>query len=157
LSNASFFAPFKGVMPFLQKHGSKLRELQLESYSSSIPVFDLCPNLTLLTLTAYSPIPEASWFQCKTEHASLEKVVIARRFRERNGRSRWADFFQNIDLTSFPTMSEIQVLCCTWPTTERDISKDLWHKWAEGLTAWDVKLTDSDGNFWKPRLQKSRH
>ncbi|KAJ6455988.1 hypothetical protein C8R47DRAFT_996509 [Mycena vitilis] len=148
---------------FLEAHGPKLTELQLP-YSLlqtlKVGILELCPNLSTISLPmrvllvrpatfdprAVSNPSLARFFPCpRTISAALERFhhVIA----------TWERFFTTFDPTSFPNLREMEVECCVWPTSERDIAKSCWVRWAEILLKHNVSLTDKTGKKWRPRLQ----
>jgi hypothetical protein len=82
-------------------------------------------------------------------------------------------FLSSIRLLRFPNLREIQLPGLRWPTTEYvticcrllflfvntghlryDIFTSYWPKCSEKLAKLNVTLTDKDGCYWRPRLQR---
>ncbi|KDQ60067.1 hypothetical protein JAAARDRAFT_191488 [Jaapia argillacea MUCL 33604] len=151
---------FSRTLHFFERHGSKLRTIELSAVSDAFPVFDLCPNLHTYTSTSTSSLPEPSFFHCTTVHNSLIKIVITAFRYERESkispdrRDMWSTFFQGLDLGSFPAIRELQVLACVWPKHERNVAKNIWIPLAEEMKKKsNISLVDEQGRAWKSRLR----
>ncbi|TFK38628.1 hypothetical protein BDQ12DRAFT_712614 [Crucibulum laeve] len=145
-----------GIDIFLRGHGHKLESLQMR-YLSNFSPFDLCPSLSTFTMIIFkTEIPKASFFATKKKHTCLTKVVVKANEVSRAQGKHAFNFLGELDLTPFPALREIQVPRCIWPTNEREIAKSLWVVWAEHLLRSNVRLTDSEGKHWTPRLKASR-
>ncbi|KAJ7684366.1 hypothetical protein DFH06DRAFT_1155424 [Mycena polygramma] len=146
---------------FLEAHGPKLTELQLPYKALEtleVGIFEVCPNLSSISLAMnlildlplcadnfYSAeqVPSLVKITLKSSSFPLRKDVVA----------TWERFFTSFDPTCFPNLREMQVTCCDWPTSERDISKSCWVRWAGILLKHNISLTDKTGKKWRPRLQ----
>ncbi|KAJ7684387.1 hypothetical protein DFH06DRAFT_1155504 [Mycena polygramma] len=146
---------------FLEAHGPKLTELQLP-YSVlqtlKVGIFELCPNLSTISLSMRVRLDLplcANDFHCAEKVPSLVKITLNLPFfaKRKDVMAKWERFFTSFDPTSFPNLRELEVKCCVWPTSERDIAKSCWVRWAEILLKHDVSLTDKTGKKWRPRLQ----
>ncbi|KAJ7905882.1 hypothetical protein B0H13DRAFT_1716676 [Mycena leptocephala] len=148
---------------FLNAHGAKLIELNLP-YGTienlSVKIFDLCPNLISVSFAMrpdwkieYSPY--APDFHAHQVVPSLVKIILDAPYwtRKKDQIIEWEQFFVDFESQTFPNLREIQVKCCAWPTTEREIAKSDWVRWAEILLRKNVSLTDKSGKNWRPRLK----
>ncbi|KAJ7175405.1 hypothetical protein C8R46DRAFT_1078760 [Mycena filopes] len=135
---------------FLTKHGSKLRTASLPK--SHFNPFNACSAVVDLTIFCGPGIPNASLYTCTVPHASLQTITFHTDGRVRGADRKWATFFDSLDVTSFPTLRQISLGCFKWPTTEHDIGKSLWVKWAQRLLDHDVNLVTSNGVGWRRRL-----
>ncbi|KAJ7041956.1 hypothetical protein C8F04DRAFT_111875 [Mycena alexandri] len=147
---------------FLMMHGHKLTELDLPYLTVpklGISIFEMCPNLVFVSFFGYPSSgdpPEADDFYAPQAMPSLTKIVFNMSYWTRNKEhfAGWEEFITNFDdEDSFPNLREIQFKCCTWPTTERDIGKSFWVRWAEMLLERNINLTDKAGKNWRPRLK----
>ncbi|KAJ7334905.1 hypothetical protein DFH08DRAFT_1083423 [Mycena albidolilacea] len=94
-------------------------------------------------------------------YLALEKLVVVKRIQGKSLQTdllEWRRFFDAIVCEDFPALREVQILYghLTWPTAEHLIGKSMWVKWAERLLEQNVKLTNSEGVTWRPRLKASR-
>ncbi|KAJ7107212.1 hypothetical protein C8R43DRAFT_1243705 [Mycena crocata] len=145
---------------FLRAHGSKLTQLDLSCGIIKMlqaSVFALCPNLTCLLIFFHQNMYEslnASYFT-SPQPCSLAKITISMTYwsRTKELQSKWETFFTTLKPTGFPNLREIQVTVCEWPTTEREIAKSHWVKWAEIQLKHKISLTDKKGKKWRPRLK----
>ncbi|KAJ7621690.1 hypothetical protein DFH06DRAFT_1305715 [Mycena polygramma] len=62
----------------------------------------------------------------------------------------------DFDPAMFPMLREIQTHMLKWPTTEREISRSTWVPLAEAWLKHGIKVTDSHGQYWIPRVKRSR-
>ncbi|KAJ7684349.1 hypothetical protein DFH06DRAFT_4863 [Mycena polygramma] len=152
--------------PFLQEHGSKLIELDVTCEVLSdlhINIFELCPNLNLISIRPRSrsfknslDIDANHFSSDKTAHCSLTKVRI-QLTGYWNGLKEdialFDTFFSAFEDKCLPNLREIEFGSCQWPTTEREISKSCWVRWAELLLESGIDLTDKSGKKWRPRLK----
>ncbi|KAJ6567093.1 hypothetical protein B0H19DRAFT_1139424 [Mycena capillaripes] len=144
---------------FLEAHGHKLIELKLpctKLKTLNVEMFQVCPNLTSISLSiGYDTSPRADSFDSSQMVTSLLKIILDRPFwtRDKNLITAWDQFFMNFEPARFPNLREIQVKCCVWPTSERDIAKSCWVRWAEILLKRNISLTDKAGKKWRPRLK----
>ncbi|KAJ7649499.1 hypothetical protein DFH06DRAFT_1208374 [Mycena polygramma] len=144
---------FKGdssdALDFLNAHGSRLRHLVLNYHHSIMQstLFDTCKDLQDVEFVGGYPPLFWQDFSCATPHTSLSKVVMDENLFGHPG---------HVNTDMFPALREIQIRACKWPTTERQISKSDWVTFAEAWLKEDVKLTDSAGQHWIPRVKSSR-
>ncbi|KAJ7765706.1 hypothetical protein B0H16DRAFT_1413187 [Mycena metata] len=139
---------------FLMMHGHKLTEIDLPY--STVPklhtnIFKMCPNLVSVSFFVCYPSQVGSC--CLIFLASLSSFWRVPGIA-RGHAAGWNKFITDFDEEdSFPNLYEIQFKCCTWPTTERDIAKSFWVRWAEMLLKRNINLTDKTGKNWRPRLK----
>ncbi|KAJ7737348.1 hypothetical protein B0H16DRAFT_1891684 [Mycena metata] len=143
------------IIEFFNAHGSALTHLSIKfSYEllSNLKLFDVCPGLVEVEFpesVSYSdsaPLTRET-LTCATPHKSLVKVVM------------FSDMIadpDDLDPAMFPALREIQIQACKWPTTEREISKSDWVPLAEAWLKQGIRLTDSDGQHWVPRVKRAR-
>ncbi|KAJ7294069.1 hypothetical protein C8J57DRAFT_1270713 [Mycena rebaudengoi] len=148
---------------FLETHGAKLVELDV-GYSRrcarclKVDIFDVCPNLALLSIYWDDCIPWQLDELFAKENVALTKLIFnTPRVHSKEELTYWdRAFFCSFDARKFPALTEIAMNCFSWPTTEREISKSCWVGWAESLLEHDVHLTDDSGKSWRPRLKKRK-
>ncbi|KAJ6556631.1 hypothetical protein DFH09DRAFT_1365612 [Mycena vulgaris] len=61
-----------------------------------------------------------------------------------------------MDVSHLPALREVCIPSLKWPTTEREITNNVWVEGAEILLARGIKLTDDPGTGWRPRLKAPR-
>ncbi|KAJ7624918.1 hypothetical protein FB45DRAFT_88735 [Roridomyces roridus] len=137
---------------FIVEHGGKLRHLTMymDRCKLSLPVISFCRNLVDFEVLDTHP---AAWdlldFTPVNPHRSLTKIITQHAPLD----VKRVNFFHP---TMFPSLREMQVRELKWPTSEREISKSVHVKLAEALLEMNIKLTDSEGKAWVPRLGSSR-
>ncbi|KAJ6569226.1 hypothetical protein B0H19DRAFT_1134911, partial [Mycena capillaripes] len=136
------------AVKFLNIHGGRLRHLtpRYQSALLDFKVFDICRELVDIDLTGSFYLPPEV-FTCETPHTSLTKIILN------------ANVFSNsaqINPALFPALREIHIHDCQWPTTEREVSKSEWVPFAEAWLEHGIKLTDSAGQHWIPRVKRAR-
>ncbi|KAJ7728876.1 hypothetical protein B0H16DRAFT_1587837 [Mycena metata] len=147
-------------------HGTKLEYLQIcYTTMDERSIFELCPNLTTVR---WQPLDEEecigsdgeNYNFCEAleddfEHKSLTKIIFDKRYALANKKDEdnWDAFFSTLDVAHFPSLREICVPWCVWPTNERDIKKSKWVRWAEVFLERGIKMTDRAGKEWRPRLK----
>ncbi|KAJ7142137.1 hypothetical protein C8R43DRAFT_1016426 [Mycena crocata] len=147
---------------FLQTHGFRLVELDIPYRTVETlkvnTIFDVCPSLRFISLafyTAFDKPPVACYFSQPAP--ALEKIRFDAMHWHKSSRKEatagWEAFFADLALAPLPGLREIQVKCCQWPTTQRDIVKSCWVRWAENLLKHSINLTDRNGIKWRPRLK----
>ncbi|KAJ7684363.1 hypothetical protein DFH06DRAFT_1462712 [Mycena polygramma] len=150
------------VETVLEAHGVKLTDLHIPFrtlQTLKVQVFKLCPNLSSITLSSpgwlFEAPVRADDLHLAESIPSLVKIILQGSFyaKRKDAAATWGRFFTNFKPTSFPNLREMEVNCCVWPTSERDISKSCWVRWAEILLKHNVSLTDKTGKKWRPRLQ----
>ncbi|KAF8209333.1 hypothetical protein K438DRAFT_1810857 [Mycena galopus ATCC 62051] len=159
---------------FLKAHGFKLTALSIPLKKlETLKIFELCPNLCSLSLLAMFNPPAADVLLSPQAVPSLLKITLdpeswtkgvpiyccqcrlKLHFRDKDRTASWEKFFLDFQPKCLPNLHEIQVKCLVWPTTERDITKSCWVRWAELLLKRDtmIGLTDKTGAKWRPRLK----
>ncbi|KAF7353879.1 hypothetical protein MVEN_01073800 [Mycena venus] len=119
---------------FLKAHGHKLTDLGLAQNifeTLSINVFDVCPNLRSLTVLVPMAVdgpPDTEYLYSTRAIPSLVKITLDVWYlpRDKNRFAAWEEFFVEFDPKCFPNLHEVEVKCCEWPTSERDIAKSCW-------------------------------
>ncbi|KAJ7148411.1 hypothetical protein C8R43DRAFT_925670 [Mycena crocata] len=149
---------------FLQKHGINITELTVcDPVVGESSFFEHCQRMQSMTVMIKfweGSETDLSCFHLNHPHThlSLKKLVI-HKYPQRlkaDEEKEWSQFFSSVDTSLFPALAEIQSATCKWPTTEHAISKSFWVKGAEMLLERGIKLTDSDGIAWRPRLKSRR-
>ncbi|KAF7353945.1 hypothetical protein MVEN_01080800 [Mycena venus] len=158
---------------FFNIHGPKITRVEMHDdfviTPEGISVFELCPALEHLTLQwtcdkklkeeEIAPAPALAFPQ---QHHSLAKLVVQKIVQGKSlttDMEEWRQFFDAAACEDFPALREVQILYdhFRWPTTEHAISRSLWVKTAERLLEErDIRLTNSEGLHWRPRLKGSR-
>ncbi|KAF7296305.1 hypothetical protein HMN09_01100200 [Mycena chlorophos] len=152
------------IQTLLAAHGEKLRQLTLSAtVLASFSALDLCPNLTCFSIVPAGDntlAPSHSVFEAKSAVPSLVQIKIActswpyNRTKSARAISSWDDFLDAFDPREvMPNMHELVFQCFRWPTTERDIAKSQWVRWAEQLTKLEIDLVDETGKKWRSRLK----
>ncbi|KAJ6606063.1 hypothetical protein DFH09DRAFT_966230 [Mycena vulgaris] len=147
---------------FLKAHGSKLTELSIR-YSIvedlKVNIFDVCPNLASLTF-AIDPLtvrPNLCFPRIRRTSLYLLGNSAARwKSSPLTCVAKWVSFFEDFEPTHFPNLREIEFPSFEWPTSEREIAKSHWVRWAEDLLKHNINLTDKHGKKWRLRLQAKR-
>ncbi|KAJ7184586.1 hypothetical protein C8R46DRAFT_463603 [Mycena filopes] len=148
---------------FLKTHGHKLTELDLRCATLSkleTGIFEMCPNLVSLSLFSFphhEKPPSADNFSPPSNMRSLTKITFdsSRWDKHKEHVAGWDAFITAFDADSFPNLRELQFTRCCWPTTEHDIGKSCWVRWAEMLLKRNINLTDKAGKSWRPRPEKA--
>ncbi|KAJ6515264.1 hypothetical protein C8R45DRAFT_955864 [Mycena sanguinolenta] len=143
---------------FLKAHGPKLTEILVPYYTKlKVKMFKLCPNLRSVTLDRMQmgDIPLVDDLDPAQALPSLVKITLNQNYwtSDKNRIAQWDAFFVKFEPKRLPNLREIEFNCCVWPTTERDISKSYWVRWAEILLKRGINLTDKNGTKWRPRLK----
>ncbi|KAJ7136666.1 hypothetical protein C8R44DRAFT_767613 [Mycena epipterygia] len=145
---------------FLHTHGSKLSELDLQYEtlrSLTTHIFALCPNLGFVSIFFGNDNERPvvlDFTDYKTVHHHLEKVKFDLQpiyLSVRNAR-HWDMIFSAFEPAFFPKLREVEVTCCVWPTSEREIVKSHWVRWAERFMKNGVSMVGKDGKKWRARL-----
>ncbi|KAJ7602488.1 hypothetical protein DFH06DRAFT_1488667 [Mycena polygramma] len=160
LRTVAFPADACGGVKFLESHGAKLQQLtasvsQLEN--SKLAIWRNCPNLTVLTVSCDDKFPaSASCLVTSETHAQLERIAFKVGFY-RLKKPHAVELGKLITAlrssTSFPALHEVLHPCCRWPTTEAEILKSNWVRWAESLLERGVHLVGPQHVHWRPRLK----
>ncbi|KAJ6584653.1 hypothetical protein B0H19DRAFT_1105878 [Mycena capillaripes] len=155
-------APADGGVPFFQKHGRKLKELAvsvLQIADPDLAIFHNCPSVTNLSISCdETTILSTDGFSPTDPHTHLERILFklpaACPFNMRqNQRNALGRFLSSLDVTPFPALRQIEHPLCSWPTSEREIARSQWVRWAESLLGRNIQLVDSKGTHWRPRLK----
>ncbi|KAF8211721.1 hypothetical protein K438DRAFT_2011212, partial [Mycena galopus ATCC 62051] len=139
---------------FLKAHGLKLTELDIpyhEIQSSSTKIFELCPNLRSISLRSPDGAPAVEDLYSTQAVPSLVKITLNVGFWSRKDKAviaSWDTFFLNFEHKCLPNLHEININCCAWPKSEREITKSCWVRWAEMLHKRGIDLTDRAGKKW---------
>ncbi|KAJ7645635.1 hypothetical protein DFH06DRAFT_1212001 [Mycena polygramma] len=143
-----------GLRAFLIKHGSKLRTLTVAGTQN---VVNLCPGIVDLTVLCGKSVRISSsglYSYSGPNTLALETITFKLEGRMRGAEKKWATFFDPLNISTFPALRQISNPCIRWPTTEHDIAKSSWVRWAEDLLDHNVKLIDGKGVGWRRRLKK---
>ncbi|KAJ7155093.1 hypothetical protein C8R46DRAFT_1296274 [Mycena filopes] len=152
---------------FLRAHGRKLWSLCVDgaTVNNTDSVLVLCPNMSTLTCRVDS---EAGYdlgdksLPAGFQHGYLTTLILNKNARPHQNKLEemsWTFFFRCRFPKAherLPALRELQIMVFEWPTTEHNISKNFWVQTAEKLAAQGIKLTDSTGTEWHPRLKAKR-
>ncbi|KAK7008067.1 F-box domain-containing protein [Favolaschia claudopus] len=129
------------AISFTNRNGAQLVHLTAPTeIFIAIQVFDLCPNLNILTVTPARQFALPEHFLVRsTPHVSLQKIRFSTTHITFN------PMFENLQPESFPSLKEIQAADIKWPTTERMIKKNTWIPLSEILRHKGIKFTDRNG------------
>ncbi|KAJ6577828.1 hypothetical protein B0H19DRAFT_1370903 [Mycena capillaripes] len=140
----------------LQSCGSTLCELDLAHDTMKHlgnNIFVLCPNLTFLSVyfndAMSSPsLPKVSDFVADNYvHHHLAKLNFHLPYLRKAHVEIWDPVFSAFEPTHFPNLREVRVECFKWPTTEREIAKSYWVRWAERLLKNGISMMGEDDQF----------
>ncbi|KAJ7503396.1 hypothetical protein B0H11DRAFT_582819 [Mycena galericulata] len=136
------------VRKFLRAHGDRILHLTVGEVDAAVDFspFDLCKNLVEVEFHGEC---NAGQLTRKTAYKSLTKIVA-------NELSKSLAKLDSLNFDKFPALREIRIRRLEWPVTERGISKSKVIPFAESLLENDIKLTDSTGKHWVPRVQSTR-
>ncbi|KAJ6490197.1 hypothetical protein DFH09DRAFT_1003634 [Mycena vulgaris] len=157
---AVFSAMAADGTPFFRKHGRKLQELTvsiLQIANSDLGIFHNCPSVTVLRISCdEKTLLNLSSFKPSDKHACLERIVFLLpdfyRMKQPQ-RVSCGRFLLSLDSTSFPALREIEHPHCSWPTSESEISKSHWVRWAEALQDRNIQLFKTKDMYWRRRLK----
>ncbi|KAJ7366540.1 hypothetical protein DFH08DRAFT_834739 [Mycena albidolilacea] len=159
LRAAAFSATAEGGGDFFQKHGEKLEDLTvsvLQMADSDLAILQNCPSITTIGISFDDETFVSKWWPLADSHACLERIVFQNRTPHRMKpaqRESFGRFLRSLDLASFPALRQVEHPNCSWPTTDREISRSQWVRWAEALLKQKIQLVDSTGAHWRPRLK----
>ncbi|KAJ7615218.1 hypothetical protein DFH06DRAFT_1343681 [Mycena polygramma] len=140
-------AVWEALSEFLTAHRKTLLHLKAVYDPQNIEnfkLFDVCKEL--LDVEFMGTVPPTV-LTCTTPHLSLTKIIMS---------SHVLAVPDDFDPAMFPMLREIQTHVLKWPTTEREISKSTWVPLAEAWLKHGIKVTDSHGQYWIPRVKRSR-
>ncbi|KAF7340292.1 F-box domain-containing protein [Mycena venus] len=149
---------------FLRSCGRTLWELDLahETVASlDMNLFVLCPSLTFLSVycddgIGLKSLPSLKDFVRNNDvHHCLQKVKFDLRYLQKTGIDVWDPVFGALEPAHFPRLREVHVECCVWPTTEREIAKSHWVRWAERFLKNGISMMDKNGKKWRARLGRA--
>ncbi|KAF9463713.1 hypothetical protein BDZ94DRAFT_598825 [Collybia nuda] len=146
------------VTAFLKIHGPKITRLGICPKNHLVTsVFDLCPNMTCLKIYLSPNTDDRECFS-QTAHARLTKIIFDRTECDDSGppATESPEYISALKFSNFPALHEIQVPFLDWPVTEFEISRSKWPECSEFLASHNIKLTDSEGRTWRPRLKLSK-
>ncbi|KAJ7700728.1 hypothetical protein B0H17DRAFT_1046454 [Mycena rosella] len=141
---------------FLETHGNKLTEIRIPYYTAEVlkvNIFQVCSSLTSISLVSCDKPPES--FNFPHTSTSLVTIYIELQgwLRKKDQLINWERFFAAFEPKCYPSLHEIQISSCEWPTNEREIGKSLWVRWAENLLKHNIYLADRSGKKWRARLK----
>ncbi|KAF7369522.1 F-box domain-containing protein [Mycena venus] len=133
------------LIKFLKAHGHRLLHFTVGTIhgDDKFKFLDLCSSLEDVQF-----LGECDVFQLtrETPCRSLTKIIA----------ERLPDDFEKLSLAFFLALREIHLTQLEWPTTERDINKSKCVPIAESLLEKSIKLIDSTGKQWIPRVKSTR-
>ncbi|KAK7063583.1 F-box domain-containing protein [Favolaschia claudopus] len=168
IQRVEFSDAHSSIKEFLVTHGSKLTELELAfphlGRLKSTNIFDLCSNLYSITFFEYEDEDEDESVECppSVQHLyssqavhPLTKITFKMYWYKEKKQviAAWDAFFSRFKPECFPNLHDLEVTCCSWPTSEREIAKSCWVRWSEFLRPRGIALTDKLGMKWRPRLK----
>ncbi|KAJ6505823.1 hypothetical protein C8R47DRAFT_1102511 [Mycena vitilis] len=140
-------AVWEAVCEFLTAHRKTLLHLRAVYDPQNVEnfkLFDVCKELRDVEFMGAVP---PTVLTCTTPHLSLTKIIMS---------SHVLAVPDVFDPAMFPMLREIQTHMLKWPTTEREISKSTCVPLAEAWLKHGIKVTDSHGQHWIPRVKRSR-
>ncbi|KAJ7465279.1 hypothetical protein FB451DRAFT_1263166 [Mycena latifolia] len=160
LQTTAFTATAAGGALFFQKHGSKLKELTVsveQIANLDLAIFRNCPSLTVLGISCdEKSLLRLPTLESPEKHARLELIIFklpgVYRMKQKQ-RVSCGRFLLSLDGTPFPALREIEHPHCSWPTTEPEISKSHWVRWAEALQDRSIQLVGKTRVQWRRRLK----
>ncbi|KAK7044826.1 hypothetical protein R3P38DRAFT_3432923 [Favolaschia claudopus] len=147
---------------FFQNHGKKLKELTLSEFQlhdSALAIAQNCPSLTKLGIACDDEHPiSASCLTFPEAYAFVKRISFVpsssyTRLKRPHQTSLTKLFEALPSSASFPALHEIEHSWCEWPTTDAEILKSRWVKWAESLLERNLYLIGPAGIHWRPRLK----
>ncbi|KAF7369518.1 hypothetical protein MVEN_00281600 [Mycena venus] len=140
-----YFVRVPDLIKFLKAHGRRLLHFTIGAIDGDdgFQFLDLCPSLE--DVHFLSPCDEFQLSR-ETPYQSLTKIIA----------ERLPDGFEKVSLDFFPALREIHLTEFEWPTTERDINRSKCVSVAESLLEKSIRLTDSTGKHWIPRVKSTR-
>ncbi|KAJ7756216.1 hypothetical protein B0H16DRAFT_1885986 [Mycena metata] len=162
LQTVEFPAGSTGGACFFQKHGGKLCDLALSTFQLGDPALAIwrnCPSMKTLHVCCGSKFPTI-FSLCTTgqTHTTLERIVFKVPSYLHHGQSQKKALKKVMtsllaSLSSFPALRDITHPACVWPTSEPEILKSSWVKWAESFLEQGIHLVGPDSVRWRPRLK----
>ncbi|KAJ7447880.1 hypothetical protein B0H11DRAFT_1878501 [Mycena galericulata] len=144
LSLPSYSGRVPTLLKFFKEHGSRLLHLTIGYVGGdNFGLFDYCKNLIDVE---FQSDYNAGQFTCETHHNSLVKIVA----------EGLPDPPGELKFDMFPALREIHIHSLNWPTTEREINKSKVVPFAESLLLKNIKLMDSAGKHWTPRVKTTK-
>ncbi|KAF7335266.1 F-box domain-containing protein [Mycena sanguinolenta] len=158
LEDPSAVVKFATVLRSNPSIGPSIRSLNIDYYEfpdEEELASDVVSTMLSLT-TGLGDLPAVDDFDPPQEVPSLVKITLDMDFwfgSNKDQIAQWDNFFVKFAPKRLPNLREIKFSCCVWPTTERDISRSCWVRWAEILLKHGINLTDMNGKKWRPRLK----
>ncbi|KAJ7461383.1 hypothetical protein B0H11DRAFT_121952 [Mycena galericulata] len=132
------------LIKFFKEHGGRLLHLTIgDTEGHDFKIFDFCRNL--IDLEFHGNWDTNQLFS-KTPHESLVKISA----------KHLSDALEKPKFDMFPALREIHILTLKWPTTEREINKSEMVPFAESLLLQNIKLMNSTGKHWTPRVKTTK-
>ncbi|KAJ7177655.1 hypothetical protein C8R46DRAFT_1187964 [Mycena filopes] len=144
------------VAKFLTVHGNHLTHLSFRFTQRLLPhfkLFDVCRALVEVEFHDHENVYKSTGMStsevltCTTPHTALVKMILF---------SNIIEDPDDLDPAVFPALREIQIRNYSWPTTERAIAKSEYVPLAEAWLQQGIRLTDSTGQHWVPRVERAR-
>ncbi|KAJ7139101.1 hypothetical protein C8R44DRAFT_763892, partial [Mycena epipterygia] len=121
-----------GLIKFLNAHGGRLLRLTIRALPmEDLKLFDICRALV-----------DIEFYGVRVLSYFIGSVIDPMDF-------------EDIAFNMFPVLREMQMLTYEWPTTEREISKSKWVPLTKALLEKNIKLADSAGKYWIPRVKST--
>ncbi|KAJ7052175.1 hypothetical protein C8F01DRAFT_1033339 [Mycena amicta] len=152
-------SPSLDYEPLIRVHGAKLIKLDIDPdvvARTSVPVLDLCPNITSLVLrTSKHENPSSINLLPTAPHTSLTMLSVTWNCRIVTPRkyNSWETFITTFDLTLFPSLEEIRPLYFEWPKSQQSIAVSPYVHWSEILLERNLHLVEDHGKRWRARLK----
>ncbi|KAJ7156534.1 hypothetical protein C8R43DRAFT_998271 [Mycena crocata] len=145
-----------GADTFLGRHGPKLIELGAPfRLIRNSKVFDVCTNLTRLTVyPEHRKTISEDFFACAAPHTALAKIEFEFSVTERLQGPAVKAALTALDPSRFPVLKEIEFWSVKWPTSEQETRRSEWVRVSEILRPKGIRLVDSSGVGWTPRLKE---
>ncbi|KAF7292031.1 F-box domain-containing protein [Mycena indigotica] len=134
-----------------------------EVSSPAASVFDLCPNLTHMTLDSSdkysSSVATIDLLATQNAHRALHTLTFCIFYSANRDHGReWAPFFAELAARviprCLPTLRDVVLDAhFEWPTAERDIGRNPWVGIADDLIAAGVRVKNRNGTRWRSRLK----
>ncbi|KAJ7081359.1 hypothetical protein B0H15DRAFT_854902 [Mycena belliarum] len=157
LRTTHFSATSTGGRLFFQRHGSKLQELTISVHQLTTSVLHDCPSLTVLGICCDDKtLLMLSELEPSCKHACLQRIIFKLPdvdMPKQTQRAPCSRFLLSLDSIRFPALVEIKHPHCDWPTTESQINKSHWVRWAETLLDHNIHLVGTSGIQWRRRLK----
>ncbi|KAL1686459.1 hypothetical protein GGG16DRAFT_64209 [Schizophyllum commune] len=141
---------------FLEKHGPKVEELDIE-YFPTESVFEMCTSVQMLRirenkLRAQPPDYTAEHWRSDT----LTTIEFPSRLPVQIPSCRpWGPLLSSLDPAKLPALKTVRMRFLSWPVEQRAIDSCFWVPYAEELLEKGIELLSGGNEPWTPRV-KSR-